>query len=160
MFVASVVPCLISPLSCILFVFQKIMGEWGFHVVHTILKWKSYLVHVPWGALSWCLEHLAKISKCKCILCFISFVLMHMFYVSNDYGGVMIPSFVHFVFKCKNYKTCTNIGEPLYFLLKHLFALIITSFVQIVYFWILDCLVFLVIFSCNSWILNVVWSPS
>ena len=32
--------------------------KWGFHVVHTILKYKSYLVHVPWGAPSWFLEHL------------------------------------------------------------------------------------------------------
>ena len=27
--------------------------EWGFHVMHTTLKCKSYLVHVPWGVPSY-----------------------------------------------------------------------------------------------------------
>ena len=41
--------------------------EWGFHVVHTIVKCKSYFVHVPWGVSSWFLEHLVDliiISSC------------------------------------------------------------------------------------------------
>ena len=32
---------------------KKSRREWGFHVMHTTLKCKSYLVHVPWGVPSY-----------------------------------------------------------------------------------------------------------
>ena len=35
------------------FVFKISRREWGFHVMHTTLKCKSYFVHIPWGVPSY-----------------------------------------------------------------------------------------------------------
>ena len=42
-----------SMLSCTCLCSKISRREWGFHVMHTTMKCKSYLVHVPWGVPSY-----------------------------------------------------------------------------------------------------------